>query len=351
MKLLTGLSALASLASAASVDLDKRDTPLEVKLENSGNSGVKAYLTNNGAEAVKLFTTGTFLDEKAVEKVEVYSVDSKLAFDGIRLTVSTVGLTEESFKIVKAGETIEMEFDAAELHDLSAGGDYEILTKGAFSTAELDSTVISGVLPYSSNSLSSKVDGIKAATTHKNFQDIAKRTTVSSDCTGTRRSATITAINKCASLASAARAAATSDTARLQEYFKSSSSSVSSRVAAVFSRIEEECGSTTSGISTYHCTDVYNSCKPGVIAYTLSSQSFMVNCDKFFNQMPPTSSRCHAQDQQTTILHEMTHLSQIAGTSDYGGYGYNFVQSLTAAQNLNHADTYTLFAQSIFARC
>ncbi|KAF3353838.1 Multidrug resistance protein [Verticillium dahliae VDG1] len=60
----------------------------------------------------------------------------------------------------------------------------------------------------------------------------------------------------------------------------------------------------------------YNPCKPGVIAYALPSQSFM-----------------------------------IAGTSDCGGYGYNFVQSLTAAQNLNHADTYTLFAQSIFARC
>ena len=41
----------------------------------------------------------------------------------------------------------------------------------------------------------------------------------------------------------------------------------------------------------------------------------------------------------------MTHLTQVKGTSDYGGYGYNFVRSLSAAQNLNHADTYTLFAQ------
>lgn len=47
----------------------------------------------------------------------------------------------------------------------------------------------------------------------------------------------------------------------------------------------------------------------------------------------------------------MTHLSEIAGTSDYGGYGYDFVQSLSPAQNLNHADTYTLFAQSIYAGC
>lgn len=58
-------------------------------------------------------------------------------------------------------------------------------------------------------------------------------------------------------------------------------------------------------------------------------------------------------------LHEMTHLTQIAGTSDCmfmpdrsaaklstiltdessdGGYGYNFVRSLTAAQNIRHAD-------------
>lgn len=37
----------------------------------------------------------------------------------------------------------------------------------------------------------------------------------------------------------------------------------------------------------------------------------------------------------------MTHLTQIRGTSDYNGYGYNFVRSLTAAQNLNHADTYS----------
>jgi deuterolysin len=47
----------------------------------------------------------------------------------------------------------------------------------------------------------------------------------------------------------------------------------------------------------------------------------------------------------------MTHLRQVKGTSDYGGYGYQFVRSLSAAQNLNHADTYTLFAQGMLPRC
>lgn len=73
MKFLASLSAIISLASAASVDVGKRSTPLEVKLVQNGNSGVHAALTNNGSEDLKLFTTGTFLDENAVEKVEVFS--------------------------------------------------------------------------------------------------------------------------------------------------------------------------------------------------------------------------------------------------------------------------------------
>src|SRR5690242_17345293 len=49
MKFLASLSAIVSLASAASVDLAKRNTPLEVKLVQNGNSGVHAALTNTGS--------------------------------------------------------------------------------------------------------------------------------------------------------------------------------------------------------------------------------------------------------------------------------------------------------------
>ncbi|KAM0278591.1 hypothetical protein ACHAQH_005065 [Verticillium albo-atrum] len=355
MKFLAGICALASLTGAVSVDLAKRDTPLEVRLEESGNSGVKGYLTNKGNEAVKILTAGTFLDDRAVEKVHVYAGETKLAFDGIRLNMCTHYLEEEAFRVINAGETIEVDFDAGELHDLSPGGTFDVQAKGAFSTATLNSTTISGALPYSSNMLSTVVDGAQAASVHHIFQAKAKRTNLARDCSGTRRAATTTALQNCAKLANAAKKASLSTNSsaknRLQKYFKSSSSKVTKKVSNVFSRIEKECASTTSGVSKYHCTDVYNACGPGVIAYTLPSQSFMVNCRIFFDQMPPTDKRCHAQDQQTTILHEMTHLTEVAGTEDYGGYGFDFIRSLTPAQNLNHADTYTLFSQSIFARC
>jgi deuterolysin len=198
--------------------------------------------------------------------------------------------------------------------------------------------------------VSEEVDGTKAFATHRTFQEKAKRTIVQDDCVGSQRQATIDGIASCAALASAARAAAKNDPVRLQEFFKSSSDSVASTVEEVYARIEEECGSTTTGASRYHCTDVYGACSGGVIAYTLPSQSYMVNCPTYF-EMPAQNPRCHGQDQGSTILHETTHLRHVLGTSDYGGYGYSFVQQLSSEQNLNHADTYTLFAQSVSMGC
>lgn len=72
MKFFVNVSLLAALAGAVSVDLGKRDTPLEVKLEMVGNTAVKASITNNGETDLKIFKTGSVLDETAVEKVSVF---------------------------------------------------------------------------------------------------------------------------------------------------------------------------------------------------------------------------------------------------------------------------------------
>lgn len=74
MKFQLSVAALAAVASAASVDVNKRDTPLSIKLESVGNSEVKIAVTNNGEKPLNLLSKGTFLDEVApVEKVQVYS--------------------------------------------------------------------------------------------------------------------------------------------------------------------------------------------------------------------------------------------------------------------------------------
>jgi deuterolysin len=161
-----------------------------------------------------------------------------------------------------------------------------------------------------------------------------------------------TAISNCASLARQAQSVAASGSAtKVTEYFKSATSSVRNTVSTVFSRVASECGSTTGGNSRLYCTDVYSACSSGVIAYTVPSLSIQAYCNLFFTGLSALSRTCHAQDQGSTVVHEMTHLTQVKGTSDYSGYGYNYIRSLTAAQNLNHADTYALFAQSIYAGC
>lgn len=335
------LTALAILASGFSLD----DSPLHVELEFTGNTAVRALIKNPGTEDLKLFKTGTFLDDSHVEKVEVFKAEEKVPFDGIRLRVSTKNLEESAFQVIAAGESIETSFDIAVAHDLSSGGAFKVLTEGAFAYANLNSTDIAGAVPFISNSLDAAIDGEKAGKVRRDYQELAKRTVVQSDCTDTHRTAITTALTNCVSLARTAATNAQSNDAKVNEYFKSTSDSTKSTVATVFDRIATQCGSSTSGDTRYYCTDILGVCSSGVLAYTYSSTSQIINCPLFFSGLSALSSSCHTQDQATSVLHEMTHLTQVKGTSDYGGYGYNFIRSLSAAQNLNHADTYALFAQ------
>ncbi|KAM0265713.1 hypothetical protein ACHAQJ_000147 [Trichoderma viride] len=347
MKFVAGLIALAALASAAP---GKAPTPLDIKLESAGNAEIKAVITNTGKNNLKIFKTGTILDNSAVEKVTITSGEHTVAFDGIRQRISTQNLDEDAFQNIPAGESIEVTFDIAEAHDLSVGGKYDVQSAGAFSFAQEGSTELVGSVPFETSKVEVDIDGEAASARRVAFHQ--KRTRVQSDCTGSKLSATQTAIRNCASIAQLAQqAAASGSAAKLTEYFKSSTSSVRSTVSGVFSRVASECGSTSGGSSTYYCSDVLSSCSSGVLAYTYPSQSLMVYCNLYFTALPGLSRTCHAQDQSNTVIHESTHLTQVKGTQDYNGYGYNFIQSLSAAQNLNHADTYALYANAIYVGC
>lgn len=61
-----------SAASATAVDLTQRITPLNVRLESTGNTEVKAWITNTGGLPLKLFKTGSILDDSEVEKAKVF---------------------------------------------------------------------------------------------------------------------------------------------------------------------------------------------------------------------------------------------------------------------------------------
>ncbi|KAI1827045.1 neutral protease 2-like protein [Xylaria intraflava] len=342
MKFIGNIALLASVASAAS--MRKYVAPLDVQIEQVGNSGVKASIKNSGSEDLKVLKTGSILDSAPIEKVRVSQGSKKVDFEGIRLRISTADFKEDAFQTIPAGQTVVVNFDAAELHDISASGEYDFVANGRLSYAAANSTKIAGSIPYTSNTLNAKVDGTEAAKVRAHF--LNKRTVFSSDCSGTKGAITENAVSNCAILAEIAGEAALSNSASVAEYFMSTSAA--STVAEVFSNVASECGGT--GVSETYCTDVLGGCSSNVLAYTLPSESIIAYCDLFYDYLPEIPDTCHGQDMVTTVLHETTHLTSVAGTEDLG-YGYDAATSLSSSEALNNADSYALFANAVYVGC
>ncbi|KAL3962908.1 hypothetical protein ACCO45_004431 [Purpureocillium lilacinum] len=317
MKLISGLATLVSIAAAAPSMVDRASSPLNVKLEKAGNSAIKATISNVGHEDLRIFRPGSIFDSSSVEKAKVKAGDREIGFAGIRKRVSTSKIADASFQHISAGQSIVVTFDIAATHDLSAGGDFHVVSAGKLMIAGKsgDNKIVKS-LPYQSNVLETKIDGAQAAAVRAKANKQWKRTNVQSDCTGERLSVTEQALQNCG-------AASSGPAEKMEEFFKASDSNTRNTVAGVFSRVAEECGSTSSGASTYYCTDVGNYCESNVLAYT---------------------------DQATTNLHECTHLTEIQGTDDLG-YGYDAILQLSASEELNNADTYAVFANSLYAGC
>lgn len=298
MKFTAALASLVSLAAAAPSGV--APTPLDVQLQKVGNSLVKAVITNNGASDLKVYRPGSIFDSLPTEKVKIIGADgSEVPFKGIRASFLTTGLTEDYFQHIPAGKSVEVTWDVAQTHDLSQGGDFNMLSEGVLQFAKVFDQKLVGSMPYSSNSLSSVIDGIAAGKAHQNL--LPKRTTLQNDCTGERGQAQATANRNCASLASAGYNAATSaPDSKLQEFFKDASQNTRNQVAQIYSRVYDECSNTPGGSSRTFCTDIGNNCGQGVLAYTYISQHDQVYCDLHFTT--PAVGSCHQMDQVSISL-------------------------------------------------
>lgn len=74
MKFLGGLSLVTSALAVKFPGVHMpRTTALTVTVESVGNSALKAVITNTGSESLKLMKAGSILDDRAVERAEIYS--------------------------------------------------------------------------------------------------------------------------------------------------------------------------------------------------------------------------------------------------------------------------------------
>lgn len=268
-------------------------------------------------------------------------------FTGIYKSILRAGLPIDAFTSIAAGTSVDITVDTAAVGDLSAGGNHTFVASGTIPYA-MNSTSLTGAITYSSNVLSMEVDGPAAAAVHSTVIStrMAKRTSITSTCTGAKLTKLKKALGHCKALATKAATAATSGSAsKFKEYFKTTSSSARSTVTARLKAVATECSTTSDGSTTYYCTDEYSDCSSGVLAYTLPSQNDVVSCPLYFSDLPILSGTCHAQDMSTTTLHEFTHADGIysPGTAD-NAYGYASSTALGSAKAILNADTYALYA-------
>ncbi|KAF7197411.1 Neutral protease 2-like [Pseudocercospora fuligena] len=349
--------ALVASVSAGAIDLQKRDTPLQVQLSqvDGDNSKVKVEVTNTGSQGYNLFYKGSFLDgDSPVDKFVVQGTAQRAKFNGVLLRMSTKNLTASEFVPIESGQTIETEIDVAELYDVESTDSYAVRAVGSMPYAELGTTELTGKsVAFSSNTITMDIDGdVAMKVPYAVDRAHEKRTTLSTKGCSSERAQTIqNVLENCSKLASNAASAAESGYA-LQEYFKTTSSSAANTIAERFRAVAQDCGSQTDGATETSCGDSYGYCQQGVLAYTLPRYNYVAYCDLFYQVLDPVSQQCHDQDQATTVLHEETHAPAVysPGTEDYA-YGYEAAQDLTSQQAINNADSYALYANALYAGC
>jgi deuterolysin len=354
MKFIAPIALLGMLqaASASPVDIKTSTAGLQVTLSQINNTRIKAVVQNTGSEEVTFMHMNFFKDASPVKKVSIFRNNDEVEFQGIKYRVQTDGLSDEVLTSLAPGASFEDEFDIAATSDLSSGGPVTIRSEGIVPLVTDKS--VTGSLPYTSNELTIDVDGVEAAkieTVGAQLSKLSKRTRVSS-CSGTRATALQTALRNAASLATRAASAATRGGSTFTTFFKSDSSSTRNAVAARLRAVASEASSTSSGSTTYYCTDVYGYCSSNVLAYTLPAYNIIANCDIYYSYLPALTGTCYAQDQATTTLHEFTHAPGVysPGTDDFA-YGYDASTALSASQALNNADSYALYANAVYLGC
>lgn len=256
-----------------------------------------------------------------------------------------MGLSQDDFAAIAAGQTIDHDLDISDLYDLDVDT-YYISSKNSVPYAEEGSIELTGdVLPMSGNQLQLTLNETKPAG-HMGL----KRTTIQSDCSSSQRSAVETANQACAKLANAAADAAESGSdSAFEEFFKDNSESTRSQVASSYRKVADECSSTPGGTSKSLCTDQQNNCGGDLLAYTYWQNQGSEHvgttyyCPRYFNGqiLAASSTRCGEQSQGSNTLHETTHA--VLATQDIA-YGLSSVKSLSSGQALQNADTYTFYA-------
>jgi len=311
-----------------------------------------ASISNAGAEAVKILNYGTILDGKLPTKSFVVKKDGQtVPFTGIKLSVSLTDVDDSAFTIINPGETVSVTHEVAALYDFASVGagkySFEPITTFVMSNSQNQEKTIGAASFAKVGAVSDVVEVEITGGFHRRELNKLERRARNICTNASRKSFIDASYSEGKALASGAVSYINSRGASDSLYRAYFGSTSTSRVTSVLNAVAGE----NSSSRTLSCTDTYNACSNGVIAYTVIATTNIYFCSIFFNEVA-TSSLCSGTSVASrnirggTTLHELTHA---VGNTDDVTYGCSADQQLSDSNKYINADNYNCFTTQVYA--
>ncbi|KAK2733760.1 hypothetical protein FQN57_001947 [Myotisia sp. PD_48] len=333
-----------------------REVPiLDVQLSSVGNTEIRATVTNFANSSFSLLTLNSLLSSDPIRKVYVRVVNTEIPFEGISLQISTTNFPPDVFTYIGAGQTIESTFDLTESFDMSASGEYMVLSSAQFIYAAANQTTTLGVEPYRSNTLLAQVDGDTAKNSPRSFMNrLNRRTQIQNaeSCTKEKHAKLEKALQACSRLAlSSSIGAQHGSLSRFKKFFNSKNSTTRTEVAHRYLAISDECDSKSPKIKLY-CQDDPNFCSSNALSYSEKRLNAIVTCPGFYDAplQPPRGCKTTTLDVATSLIHDFSHFAEVYDppTRDLN-FGPGGRTSLRKSEAVSNAAAYQGYIKAVLS--
>lgn len=246
--------------------------------------------------------------------------------------------TDKDYVVLRGGETIDTSVDLAGYYDLSESGFYEVSYRAeSFSLYSKSPTFSADEDFMESGKVGVWIGGRETKTPVPQADSVVGSTGFTS-CTSTRQSSLLTARDNAYSYSVDAYNYLNAGTVgpRYTTWFGAYSSTRYTKVKGNFLNIRDAMNNAS---VTFNCT-----CTSSAYAYVYSNQPYTIYLCNAFWSAPNTGTDSKAG----TLVHEMSHFTVVAGTSDYA-YGQTNAKKLASTnpkRAIANADNHEYFAEN-----
>lgn len=245
---------------------------------------------------------------------------------------------DKDYFVLKAGESIETTVDLGGFYDLSRGGYYSVSYRAlSYHLYTKDATFAAEEEMMTSKVEAAWIDGRETKVPVSEINAVSGSTSFVG-CSTSRQSDLTTARNNASTYSTGANSYLQAGTvsSRYTTWFGTYQSSRYNTVRSHFSSILNAMDTAS---VTFNC-----GCTSSAYAYVYSNQPYTIYlCNAFW-----TAPALGTDSKAGTLVHEMSHFTVVAGTSDYA-YGQTAAKRLASnnpKRAINNADNHEYFAEN-----